>query len=205
MTVVLLGICFGVFKITRSFVWWSKRIARYNFSEWQGKRGPGFGQLPVLEIDGKEIPQSRAIYRYVARKHGFYPSDDWGHALVEVVLETVRDFDPEVSKFFSQTDSKKREEIRKEFIDKGSNKYLDNIEKLLKNTNGGTGWFVGEKISLADILVFYLIYDVIPSLLGKEPGTFDLSNHELLHAFMKRFKSEPKISSWLGKRPKTPF
>lgn len=42
-----------------------------------------------------------------------------------------------------------QEEIRKEFIDKGSDKYLDNIEKLLKNTNGGTGWFVGEKVSVS--------------------------------------------------------
>jgi glutathione S-transferase len=33
--------------------------------------------LPVLTVDGKMLPQSGAIHRYLARKLGIYPSY-WG-------------------------------------------------------------------------------------------------------------------------------
>ena len=34
------------------------------------------GQLPVLEVNGKQIAQSNAIARYLAREHGMYDGKD---------------------------------------------------------------------------------------------------------------------------------
>ena len=34
-----------------------------------------FGQLPVLEHDGRFLSQSAAILRYLGAQHGYYPSD----------------------------------------------------------------------------------------------------------------------------------
>ena len=45
------------------------------------------GQLPVLEVDGKVFPQSRAIYQYVARKAALYPIDTIQAFYVDVVVE----------------------------------------------------------------------------------------------------------------------
>ncbi|KAJ8022535.1 S-crystallin SL11 [Holothuria leucospilota] len=180
-----------------------KRVTEDEWKEFKSK--PGLGQLPILEVDGKELPQSGAIYRYVAREHGFYPSSSWDRAKVDVVIETVGDFDPEMRKFFSERDPAKKTEVIKHFEEEGSVKHANNMEKLLKENNGGTGWFVGDKITLADVIVFYMWYDLVPSLLGIEPGTFDLKENKLLESFIKRFQSEPSISEWLEKRPQTPF
>ncbi|PIK46236.1 hypothetical protein BSL78_16895 [Apostichopus japonicus] len=44
---------------------------RVTRDEWKAmKATTGLGQLPVLEVDGIELPQSGAIERYIGRKHG---------------------------------------------------------------------------------------------------------------------------------------
>lgn len=40
-----------------------------------------FGQVPVLEVDGKRLTQSMSILRYIARKHGLEADDEWDRAV----------------------------------------------------------------------------------------------------------------------------
>lgn len=47
------------------------------------------GQLPVLEVDGKLICQSNAIYRYVAREFGFYGDTSCEKGRIDQISETV--------------------------------------------------------------------------------------------------------------------
>ncbi|KIH50854.1 glutathione S-transferase protein [Ancylostoma duodenale] len=46
---------------------------RLSFEEWpKHKAEMPFGQIPVLEVDGKQLAQSIAIVRFLARKFGRY-------------------------------------------------------------------------------------------------------------------------------------
>ena len=49
------------------------------------------GQVPVLEIDGLKLGQSRAIVRYLSRKYGFSGDSEAEEALVDMYGEHVRD------------------------------------------------------------------------------------------------------------------
>lgn len=49
------------------------------------------GQIPVLEIDGKQIHQSIAICRYLAKKVGLSGDDDFENFEIDCVVDTVND------------------------------------------------------------------------------------------------------------------
>lgn len=125
---------------------------------------------------------------------------------MDVVNETVEDIGPGMIKVFEEKDPGKKAEVAKHFAEEFCQPHLNNLEKLLKQNNGGTGWFVGDKITLADVHAFGMLHDGIPPLIGADPGDLSyMKGQELLKAFIERFKSEPKIADWLKRRPKTPF
>ena len=50
-----------------------------------------FGQVPVLEVDGKMLAQSHSIARYLARQHGLAGRDDWEQAQADVYADCIND------------------------------------------------------------------------------------------------------------------
>lgn len=51
-----------------------------------------FGQMPILEIDGKAAYQSLAILRYLGRRFGLAGSNDWEQLMVDSIVDTFADF-----------------------------------------------------------------------------------------------------------------
>lgn len=50
-----------------------------------------FGQVPVLEHNGKMAHQSLAIARYFARKVKLVGNDDWEALEIDAIVDTVND------------------------------------------------------------------------------------------------------------------
>lgn len=50
-----------------------------------------FGQIPVLEIDGKVVNQSIAISRYLAKKAGLAGDDEWESLLIDVAVDNIHE------------------------------------------------------------------------------------------------------------------
>jgi hypothetical protein len=51
-----------------------------------------FGKAPVLEIDGKQLHQSAAISRYLAKKFGLNGSNDCEALEIDMIVDTFADF-----------------------------------------------------------------------------------------------------------------
>jgi glutathione S-transferase len=59
--------------------------------DWPDLKGKlPFGQVPVLEVDGKQLAQSAAIERYVAKLAGLHPTDPWQAAKVDEAVAFVQ-------------------------------------------------------------------------------------------------------------------
>jgi len=50
-----------------------------------------FGEVPVLEIDGKKLNQSVAITRYLSKKAGLAGNDDWESLLIDIAVDNIQD------------------------------------------------------------------------------------------------------------------
>ncbi|KAI0978316.1 hypothetical protein GJ496_007802 [Pomphorhynchus laevis] len=117
---------------------------------WKIKPSTPLGQLPILEFDLNRkqmvMPQSLAIIKYLAREHNLDGKNNLESALIDVVVQTaleIFDFYYDVlyhlNKRIPQTISK-----LKQLMD-------------MYNPYGKTPYFIGDKLSLADLFVFYAL------------------------------------------------
>ncbi|XP_048257391.1 glutathione S-transferase 1-like [Haliotis rufescens] len=154
------------------------------------------GQMPVLDIDGKPFCQSSAISRYLAKTFGFYGNGDLEALQVDQALGVVQDVITAFLKSKFEKDAAKQAELMKEMKEVKIPLYFGMFEKLLKN-NGSTGYFVGKKISLADVSLFDLCDKVQPVV--------KLADYPLVKKCNENVGDNPKIKAWVKKRPVTDF
>ncbi|XP_022098110.1 S-crystallin SL11-like [Acanthaster planci] len=136
-------------------------------------------QLPVLEIDGQQIPQSRAMAGYLAREFGFHGSDSWQTLMVEVICDTADDLlQPLGDVLFLEKDESRKAEAIKNYYENRAPVILECLEKYLVKNGGGDGFFIGDKISLADISVWVSLdvcFGQRKDILAKYPKLVKLS------------------------------
>ncbi|XP_038062072.1 S-crystallin SL11-like [Patiria miniata] len=113
------------------------------------------GHIPVLVVDGKQLPQSAAIESFVAKELGLYGSNNWEAAQIDVVKETLKDLiDPMIMPVMFELDKAKQAENAKEYYENVAPPHLKNLQDLLEKNKDGIGYFVGDKVSLADVIFF---------------------------------------------------
>jgi len=158
-----------------------------------------WGQMPFLEIDGKSvIAQSGAVARYVARVAGLAGSNPLESAQIESIHDATGDLGMQLAKarFGSEEDKKKAAEDNvKTHIPQWSALF----EKHLKANNGGTGYFVGDKLSLADVAVYNTFWNVL------QHNKDALKDYPTLAGLVDRVGKNERIAAWVAKRPESAF
>ncbi|VDI50957.1 Hypothetical predicted protein, partial [Mytilus galloprovincialis] len=82
---------------------------RFEKEEWpQRKSNTPSGQVPVLTHGDKQIPQSMAIARYLARDLDLYGKNNMEKTMCDVVLECINDVIKETLKLFLEQDETKK-------------------------------------------------------------------------------------------------
>ncbi|KAL4238081.1 hypothetical protein ACF0H5_002793 [Mactra antiquata] len=158
------------------------------------------GALPVLEVDGVKICQSSAIARYLAREFGLVGSTNLESLRIDEAHEVFTEmFTGELTKIF-QAAKDDKPKLAKEFVEGKLLKYLDFFEKRLKENK--TGFYVGNKLTLGDLLIYHVL-GLLETILKGVEMKLDLSKRDWLQKVKTNVESNPEIKKWLAERPQT--
>uniref|UniRef100_A0A914CHL3 glutathione transferase n=1 Tax=Acrobeloides nanus TaxID=290746 RepID=A0A914CHL3_9BILA len=157
-----------------------------------------FGQLPVLEVDGKQLAQSFAVTRYLAKKFGLAGKDDWESAQLDSIADFQKDFENETRKYYLMMAgfaSGDKEIAYKEIFNPAAEKHFPVLNKLLKES--GSGFFGKSGPSWVD---FY-ISDRVTTYNGFAPEFFKKHPEILAHA--DRIHNLPQLKDYIKSRKQT--
>ncbi|XP_072264543.1 glutathione S-transferase 3-like [Pyxicephalus adspersus] len=145
-----------------------------------------FQQVPMVEIDGMKLVQTKAILSYIAGKYNIYGKDLKERVFIDMYVEGTTDFLALImtSFFMDEAEKKKQWDLVKQ---RALNRYFPVYEKALENEE----YLVGKTFSLADV---YLL-DAILSAEELHPDI--LQNFPNLQAFKARISSMPTIKKFL--------
>ncbi|XP_072391075.1 glutathione S-transferase-like [Diabrotica undecimpunctata] len=153
------------------------------------------GQLPVLEIDGKQIPHSISICRYLASVVKLDGKDAKENLRIDVAVETLLDLQKLAFEYVFESDAAKKDEKNKK-LEESVPLFLGKLEEQA-NKNGG--YTALDRLSWADI-IFICIYEGLMNILGK--NTFD--SYPSLQKIKKNVLDVKGIRNWIKNRPETP-
>lgn len=169
--------------------------------KWQSlKPKMPFGMLPILEVDGQVICQSKAIARFLAHRFGLVGKTDMENVRLDMIVECLEDSNAPIVKMFLEPDLTKRAALKKMYAEVQMPEHYRNLENMLKANKGGDGFFIGDKLTWADLYFIHIctrapIHNI----------HLDWSKYPKLKALRKRVESIPKIAAHIAQMPDTPF
>ncbi|KAL6086275.1 hypothetical protein STEG23_007284, partial [Scotinomys teguina] len=113
-----------------------------------------FEQVPMVEIDGMTLVQTRAILNYIATKYDLYGKDMKERALIDIYTEGIVDLTEMIMQLVLCPPDQKEAKISM-IKDRTKNRYLPAFEKVLKSH--GQDYLVGNRLTRVDIHLLELL------------------------------------------------
>ncbi|EDL77744.1 rCG25753, isoform CRA_b [Rattus norvegicus] len=156
-----------------------------------------FGQVPLVEIDGMLLTQTRAILSYLAAKYNLYGKDLKERVRIDMYADGTQDLMMMIIGAPFKAPQEKEESLALA-VKRAKNRYFPVFEKILKDH--GEAFLVGNQLSWADIQLLEAI------LMVEEVSAPVLSDFPLLQAFKTRISNIPTIKKFLqpGSQRKPP-
>jgi len=181
---------------------------RWTREEWgpdsKYKKEAPFGQGPYLIYTNNgetvKIGQSHAIACFVGRQLGLYGKTNLDAAVIDQVIGLYKDLIAVWMKLRSQApdDKDKQEEMKKKLKEEDFPKIFGDFVKLINANPAKSGYFVQNEISVADIYIYDLVYQL------KVQDTFDAaSKFPEIKTLYDNVDSNPKIAAYVKTRKQT--
>lgn len=119
--------------------------------------------LPILRLASKtKIFQRDVILRYLARELNIYGTNSTDQVVVDTVLDIVRSFDEYISPGNrNTTNAEQVKQHRQEFLARHGQSYLERLEQVFETYPHRGPFYLGSRISLADLIVYHTLNDFI--------------------------------------------
>lgn len=170
----------------------------YLYSEWPARKaGTPLGQLPVLiersASGDRAIPQSGAILRHLARKHGFYGANLDENLACDVAIETAIDAGNALTPLLMGPNRGKDVAALNKHFDETWLVHATRLAKIL----GDRPFFAGSKPTACDMVAFNVLdlHRII------EPRALDA--FPTLASFYSRVAELPQLVDYLANRKPT--
>jgi len=163
---------------------------------WQAyKPKTPLGQVPVLEIDGVHLGQSKAIARYLAHEFKLCGHNKLESAKADMLVDGVDDLGTHMRPMHREKDPEKKKELLATLTKDHIEPFLNRYEHFLKES--GKGYFINDQITWADLFIF----DGLQKWEKRDPEI--LKHHTHLRQFVEKVAANPRIKTWIEKRPQT--
>jgi len=173
---------------------------RYESDQWASHKAEmPLGQIPVLEFNGTQLPQSMSIARFLAKQFHLAGKDNFEQAKVDAVTDTITDLAVALLTPINEKDETKKQELIKKFLAETLPKHLQNLDILSKLYGNNGPFFVNNNLTWAD-LYFHAMVDYL-----LEFDADCLDNYSWLKQNRAEVEKQPRIAEYLKNRPTTPF
>jgi len=195
------------------------------FSAPEGDLTANLGRMPLLEEDGQSVGQSLAIFYYVASQNGLMGNNAWDAAQILSIHEHVKELNAAFRTVVPWGAEPTVEALDKWF-DGGANdvtgvadragqstRYLTWFMGRIEATLGNQGFAVGDKLSLADVLLFQLFGEFLKAeeagdlpafrrfpFTDKERTDAKLAAHPKIKASVDAVANNANVQKWLAMR-----
>ena len=152
-------------------------------------------QLPILRVNDKwEMFQPYAILRYLGQEFQLYGQGSQDRAVVDVILESHRPFQERLFDLLtSDVDAEQRKANLTQFVSQHAKRYLDQMEKFYRTFHHRGPYYLGARISLADLIV----YDTINHLIDIDSKLLD--NYSHLRDARQRLEKHAQLTRYYRK------
>lgn len=154
-----------------------------------------YGQLPILEIDGKVYHQTLPICRYLAKQFDIGGKTDLDALEIDAIANSIYDFRKTLAPYYWDKNPVTKAEKREAILNVTIPFYMKRFDDLVRK-NGG--YFHGGELSYAD-LFFAAVCDHMNGFMGFEV----IEDYPNLRQTTNKVLALPRIAAWIAKRPKT--
>nr|QWV59559.1 glutathione S-transferase sigma 2 [Lasioderma serricorne] len=171
---------------------------RFDRENWpQIKPNMPFGQVPILEIDGKVAHQSVAICRYLAKQVKLVGKDDWEDLEIDAMVDTINDFRQKIANYHYETDEAIKETRKGPLFKEILPFYQERLDAIAKSNNG---YLCSGRLTWAD-MYFVGLLDYLNAM-AKVDLTEKFPN---LQAVKNNVLAISQIKEWVAVRPESEF
>ncbi|XP_030054812.1 glutathione S-transferase 3 [Microcaecilia unicolor] len=147
-----------------------------------------FQQVPMVEIDGMKLVQTKAILNYIAEKYNLHGKTLKEKAFIDMYSEGAYDLMVLIMAYPFLSPAEKEKQL--DLISKrATDRYFPVFEKVLKDH--GQNFLVGNQLSMADVQLLEAI------LMVEEKKADILSGFPVLQDFKVRISNIPTIKKFL--------
>jgi glutathione S-transferase len=163
------------------------RVGRGQWAEM--KRSQPYSALPVLTVDGKQLPQSTAIMGYIGLAYGLHPTDPWTSGEHYALMQSVEDLRSKVPGGRDMSDDEKKT-ARAAFASGWLTRWATSVSARI------TGPYLeGETLNVADIKLFVILRAYLGGSFDHIPASF-FDDYPALLGLVSAVEARPSVKSY---------